>query len=146
MKRVIIAVLTIVLLGTGSAFAAALTQQAALDAARQWADAVGKADAAGLETLLADDYVHVHATALVEDKRRFIDALKSGTRKYDPIVLEETGARTHGDTALVGARFKLRAFTQGRTIEGVNRVTLVFVSTPGGIKAVSFQATPIPNP
>lgn len=146
MKQVVCGVLMIVLLGAGPVLAAALTPQAALNAARQWADAVGKADAASLEALLADGYVHIHATALVEDKRRFIDALKSGTRKYDPIVLEETNARIYGDTALVGARFKLKAFTQGRTIEGVNRVTLVFVSMPDGLKAVSFQATPIPNP
>ncbi len=146
MKRVIYSVLAIVLIGAGSAFAAELTPQAALDAARQWADAVGRADAAALETLVADDYVHIHATALVEDKRRFIDALKSGARKYDPIVLEDAGARTYGNTALVGGRFNLKAFTQGRTIEGVNRITLVFVSTPDGLKAVSFQATPIPKP
>lgn len=145
MNRVAISALMVVLLGAGSAAAAALTPQAALDAARQWADAVVKADAAGLEILLADDYVHTHATALVEDKRQFIDALKSGSRKYDPIVLEEAGARIYGNTALVGARFKLKAFTQGRTIEGVNRITLVFVSTSDGLRAVSFQATPIPT-
>ena len=122
----------------------AWTEPAALIAAKQWADAAGKPDVVELEKILAEDYVHIHATALVENKRQFIDALKTGTRKYDPIVLEETKVRIYGTTAIVNARFRLKAFSGGRTIEGVNRITLVIVQSSRDFQVASFQATPIP--
>lgn len=120
------------------------TEAAAMNSAKQWADASGKPDVIELEKILADDYVHIHATALVENKRQFIDALKTGARRYDPIILEETKVRIYRATAIVNARFNLKAFSGGRTIEGVNRITLVLVYRPQGFQVASFQATPIP--
>jgi len=120
------------------------TEAAALNSARQWADAISKPDVVTLEKILAPDYVHIHATGLVENKLQFIDALRTGTRQYDPIVLEETKVRIHGMTAIVNARFNLKAISSGRTIEGVTRVTLVLVYASQGFQAVSFQATPVP--
>jgi hypothetical protein len=120
------------------------TETAALNSAKEWADATSKPDAAALEKILAMEYIHVHATGLVENKQQFIDALKTGARKYDPIILEETNVRIFGATAIVNARFNLKAVSGDRTIEGVNRITLVFVYSSHGVQAVSFQATPIP--
>jgi ketosteroid isomerase-like protein len=119
------------------------TEAAAMNSAKQWADAAGKPDVIELEKILTEDYVHIHATALVENKQQFIDALKTGTRKYDPIILEDAKVRIHGATAIVTARFNLKAISGGRTIEGANRITLVLVYTTGSHVA-SFQATPIP--
>ncbi len=120
------------------------TEAAALNSAKEWADAASKPDVAALEKILAMEYIHIHATGLVENKQQFIDALNTGARKYDPIILEETKARIFGSTAIVNARFNLKAISGGRTIEGVNRITLVLVYTSQGFQAVSFQATPIP--
>ena len=120
------------------------TEAAAMNTAIQWAAATSKPDVIELEKILTEDYVHIHATALVENKRQFIDALKTGTRKYDPIILEETKVRISGATALVNGRFNLKAITGGRTIEGVNRFTLVLEYTGQGSRVASFQATAIP--
>jgi ketosteroid isomerase-like protein len=119
------------------------TEAAAMNTAKRWADATSKPDVIELEKILTEDYVHIHATALVENRQQFIDALKAGTRKYDPIILEDAKVRIHGATAIVTARFNLKEISGGRTIEGVNRITLVLVYTTSSHVA-SFQATPIP--
>ena len=126
--------------------ALAWDESEALRGAQHWALLVGQADIAGLEKFLHDQYRHIHATALVESKGQFIEALKSGTRKYDPIQIEESDVRVFGDSAMVTGKFNLKAFSRGKVIEGVNRFGLLLVKTPRGLQAVSFQATPVPQP
>ncbi len=117
----------------------------ALNTSTLWAFLVSRADIAGLEGLLSDKYLHIHATALVESKTQFIEALRTGTRKYDPIKIEEASSRLFGNCAIVTGKFNLKAFSRGRTVEGVNRFSLVIVKIPAGIQVVSFQATGIPQ-
>lgn len=124
----------------------ALDSAIALNSAEQWASAVGQADIPRLNDLLHTDYLHVHATALVETKAKFIDALHSGARKYDPIKIEDANVRVFGDCAVISGRFVLRATTRERVIEGVNRFSLLVVNTPNGLRVATFHATPIPQP
>jgi hypothetical protein len=118
----------------------------ALATAQQWAALASQADAEGLEGLLTANYLHIHATALVETKAQFLDAFRSGARRYDPIVIEEEGVRTWGGCAVVTGKFNLKAVSRGRTIEGVNRFSMVIVLGPSGARVASFQATGIPQP
>jgi hypothetical protein len=117
----------------------------ALTAAKKWASVVGQANISGLEELLHKDYLHIHSTALVETKVKFIEALTTGARKYDPITIEDANVRVFGDSAVVTGKFSLRAMSRGRVIEGVNRFSLVVVKTPRGMQAASFHATSIPQ-
>lgn len=124
----------------------ALSNSAALNVAERWATVVGQADIAGLNELLHADYVHVHATALVESKAKFIEALQTGARKYDPIKIEDSNVRVFGDSAVISGKFVLRATTRDRVIEGVNRFLLLVINTPTGLQVATFQATAIPQP
>jgi len=123
----------------------ALSKSEVLDTAERWASVVGQADIAGLNELLHTDYIHVHATALVESKAKFIEALQIGARKYDPIKIEESNVRIFGDSAVVTGKFVLKATTRDRVIEGINRFALFVVSTPNGLRIANFQATAIPQ-
>jgi hypothetical protein len=117
----------------------------ALNLAQQWALLVGQANVPDLEKLLDDKYLHIHGTALVESKAKFLEAFKTGARKYDPISLEEVEVRVFGNSAIVTGKFNLKAYVRDKTIEGVNRFGLVMVKGEGGQKIVSFQATAIPQ-
>jgi ketosteroid isomerase-like protein len=123
-----------------------LSNSEALITAERWATVVGQADIAELIKLLHTDYVHVHATALVESKAKFIEALQTGARKYDPIKIEDSNVRVFGDSAVVSGKFVLKATTRDRVIEGVNRFVLLVVNTPNGLQVATFQATAIPQP
>jgi hypothetical protein len=122
-----------------------LSDVEALNTANLWASLVSKADIPGLEGLLNDRYIHIHATALVESKTQFIEALKTGARKYDPIKIEEASSRLFGNFAIVIGKYNLKAYSRGRTVEGINRVSLLVVKTPVGLQVVSCQGTVIPK-
>jgi ketosteroid isomerase-like protein len=121
-----------------------LSESEALGTVEKWASVVGQADLAGLAELLHNDYMHVHATALVESKSKFIEALQTGARKYDPIKIEDATVRVFGDSAIVTGKFALKATTRDRVIEGVNRFSLTVVRTPKGLQVAHFQATAMP--
>ena len=121
-----------------------LEESEALNEASKWAELAGQANVAELEKLLSDKYVHIHATALVETKTQFLDAFRNGTRKYDPIKFEDLNCRGFGDFAIVTGKFRLKAHSRGKIIEGNNRFALVIAKTKKGTEVVSFQATAIP--
>ena len=113
---------------------------------KKWSEAMGSADVKTLQSLLDDKYIHIHGTSLVESKSQFLEAFSNGSRKYDPITIEDQKIRIFNQAALVNGHFKLKAYTKDRTLEGVNRFTLAMITTPQGIKVISFQATAIPQP
>jgi len=123
----------------------AVKESDVLNTAANWAELVSQANVAELEKLLDATYIHIHATAMVESKTQFLDAFRKGTRKYDPIKLEDLTVQTFGSFAIVRGKFNLKAFTRGKTIEGVNRFCLIIARSQKGYEVVSFQATPIPK-
>jgi len=111
--------------------------------AQQWASCVGQGQADELSKILDDSYQHTHGTGLVEKKEEFLGALRSGSRRYEPIQLEEVKTRLFGECAVVTGKFALKVSIKGKMMEGVNRFSFVVVQTPQGPKIVSFQATAI---
>lgn len=128
-----------------TAVTAIFSESEALNMAQEWATLVGQANVVELEKLLNDKYVHIHATALVESKAQFLEAFKNGSRRYDPIKLEEVNVRIFGSSAVVTGKFNLKAFVREKTLEGINRFGLILVKTSSGQQVASFQATPIPQ-
>ena len=112
--------------------------------ARLWADAVGQNKPELLDSYLDDQYVHIHGTGLVETKSQFLEALRTGARKYGPIQLEELRVRTFAGFALVTGKFSLRVEARGKVIEGVNRFCMTLVRRPAGWAFLQFQATALP--
>lgn len=124
--------------------APAMSVSVATDAANKWASVLSRPDVAVLNDLLHDDYMHIHATAMVESKAQVVEALSTGARKYDPFKIEDAKVRIFGDTAIVTGKFNLKATMRDKVIERVNRFGMVVVNTPQGVKVASFQATSIP--
>ncbi|MBI4962603.1 MAG: nuclear transport factor 2 family protein [Desulfomonile tiedjei] len=120
------------------------TTQDIIQLEQKWASAVSGHDVATLEKLLADNLTHIHATGRVETKAQFIDAIRSGDRKYAPIVPEDLNVRIFGDTAIVTGKFDLKVVSKGKEITGVNLFTHVFAKTPAGWQLVAHQATTLP--
>jgi len=127
----------------GSVKAESLSVATAESCAQQWASYVGQGQADELSKILDDSYQHTHGTGLVEKKEEFLGVLRSGSRKYEPIQLEEVKTRLFGECAVVTGKFALKVSIKGKMMEGVNRFSFVVVQTPQGPKIVSFQATAV---
>ena len=122
---------------------AEISQTAATTCVQQWATLVAQGQADELGKLLNESYQHIHGTGLVESKTAFLEALRNGTRKYEPIQLENLKFRSFQDTAILTAQFNLMATARGKKIEGLYLASFTLIQTPQGLSIVSFQATPI---
>lgn len=111
--------------------------------AKQWAEGVGSNQVEALEAVLDETYEHIHGTGLVDSRSQFLEALRNGTRKYQPVSLEDLKARSFGETALVTGTFALKVEVRGKKLEGVNRFCMTMVKRPSGWRIVQFQATAV---
>ena len=122
---------------------AEISQTAATTCAQQWATLVAQGQTDELGKLLNDSYQHIHGTGLLESKAAFLEALRNGNRKYEPIQLENLKFRSFQDTAILTAQFNLKATARGKKIEGVYLASFTLIQTAQGLSIVSFQATPL---
>jgi hypothetical protein len=145
MKKRFLAGLGLILLFCflGSVEAESLSAATAEGCAQQWASCVGQGQADELAKILDDSYQHIHGTGLVENREEFLEALRSGARKYESIQLEDVKTRLFGECAVVTGKFTLKVSIKGKLMEGVNRFSFVVVQTRQGPKIVTFQATAI---
>ena len=140
--RPILPTLGLVLILVTSA-SAEISQTAATTCVEQWATLVAQAQADELGKLLNDSYQHIHGTGLLESKTAFLEALRNGNRKYEPIQLENLKFRSFQDTAILTAQFNLKATARGKKIEGVYLASFTLIQTAQGLSIVSFQSTPL---
>lgn len=122
---------------------AEISQTAATTCVQQWATLVAQGQADELGKLLHESYQHIHGTGLVESKTAYLEALRNGSRKYEPIQLEDLKFRSFQDAAILTAQFNLKATARGKKIEGLYLASFTLIQTPQGLSIVSFQATPI---
>jgi len=144
MKFILTLLFPVLLVGLVPAKAAEspLKETDATATAQKWATLLVSSDANSLETLLASDYVHIHGTGKVESKPQFVEALRSGARKYERCDMSNLQVIPLGNVALVHGSLDVKAVTKSRTIEGTHRFTMAIAKTDQGIKVVSYQATP----
>jgi len=116
-------------------------EAAVRQAERHWASATIKGDAAALERLLADDLTYTHSSARTETKGQFIEALNTGTMKYEAIDYDEIVVRVYGRTAVVTANPKVRLVSRGQPASFQVRILHVWVKGPGGWQMAAHQST-----
>ena len=145
MRRVVMA-LTLALTAAGAALAQAPADSVGrrileLDRLRFAADR--RADAAALDSLLADDVTYVRSSGAVDGKAEYLRALgATGQYALDSLVPADLSVRVFGEAAVVTGRLivKLRAQPAPYTI----RFTDVWARRRGRWQLVAFQATRLP--
>lgn len=110
------------------------TKELLLDLERRRCEAIGAVDIQSLREMLADGYVHVHATGKVDDCEGYLEGIRLRPRTTER---HNVSVRLHGDTAvLVGDQVNRM---QDRTSVGV--VTQVAIQREGCWFFVSMQVT-----
>jgi ketosteroid isomerase-like protein len=102
------------------------------------------ADVAALEKLLADDLVYTHSNAAVDDKKAFIEALRSGATKYRTMKRSDTRTRTYGCVAILTGRADFQTTTKGQDSAVALRFHAIWVKRPAGLQFISWQSTRLP--
>ena len=108
---------------------------------RDWADATVHADLTRLDRILADDLTYTHSSGDTDDKQQFLEALRSGKRKYESIEFHEVTVRSYGNTAVITSRAEVRVRSGDRELQLRPRFLHVYVKRRGSWRLVAHQST-----
>ena len=103
-----------------------------------------EADAAALESLLADGMVYTHSSATTDGKASYIAGVKSKKWQYRQIDRPIEDIQVHGDTAVVTGQVRIDILIDGKPKVMNSRYTDVWVKGAKGWQMVAWQSTPIP--
>lgn len=101
-------------------------------------------DLATLGTLLGDDLVYTHSSALVDSKASYVESMRSGVLKYQTIEPREMKVRVYGTVAVITAAAAVTSIFKGQTSSNQLRYTDVWVLRDGRWQMVGWQSTRIP--
>ena len=113
----------------------------AIDAS--WNDLRLKADVAGLDKLLADDWLLTHSDGRVQDKKDYLQELSSRTRSNQAIENEDVSVRHYGETAVVTGTSVQAGTSNGVPWSGRFRYTRVWILRQGSWQMVASHSSRI---
>ena len=101
-------------------------------------------DFAALERLIADDLVYIHSSALVDNKKTYIESMRTGAVKYRVMRRSDVTVRTFGCVAtLTGlGNFDVTVNDKEMTVE--IRFHAIWAKRDGKVQFISWQATRLP--
>jgi len=112
-----------------------------------WRNAILKGNLAAMDALLADDYMAITPTGILQSKEQALANLRAGTVHFNSIDLSDRKIRVYGTTAVVTSRAEVTATGQDGSISGSYRYTRVYVKDSRGVwRIVSFEASRIKEP
>ena len=130
--------------GAAEGQANAAAEQAVLKAENARFAAMLKADAAALEKLLGDELSYTHSNALVQDKKAFIDDIKTGKIKYLTVEANDQKVHVFGNTAIVTGGASVHVIQNGNDLTFKIRYTDAHINRGGAWQMVAWQSTRLP--
>lgn len=112
-----------------------------------WNAAVLHGNIAAMDGLLADDYMAITPSGILQSKEQALASLKSGTLHFKSLDIADRKIRLYGTTALVTSRAEVKATGPEGDMSGSYRYTRVYVRDSRGVwRIVSFEASKIRDP
>ena len=114
-------------------------------AAQAFDDAQLHGDRAVLECMLAPDFLLVHGSGRVGDKKEFIDGYTDPNTHLEPFeISDRLFIRPSADTAIVGGDAWVRGTDHGKPFKQHFRYSDMFAKRNGQWVVVYTQVTPLP--
>ena len=112
-----------------------------------WRNAVLHSNFTAMDGLLADDYMAITPSGILQSKEQALAALRSGAMRFSSLDLSDRKIRLYGTTALVTSRAEVRGTGSEGDMSGSYRYTRVYVRDARGVwRIVSFEASRIREP
>jgi hypothetical protein len=145
MKRFVLIALMLSCVSAVSAQMGKMEQQV-LQSEKDRFAAMVKGDRAALEKLVADDVTYTHSTALLQNKKEFIDSVLGGTIDYVSITPSEPDwkIRVNGNTAIVNGVAAVNVIDTGKDRKIKIRFTTVQTNRTGSWQLQAWQSTVMP--
>ena len=101
-------------------------------------------DFAAMERLIADDLVYIHSSSVVDNKKTYIESMRTGAVKYRVMRRSDVVVRTFGCVATLtgNGNFDVTVNDKEMTVE--LRFHAIWAKRDGKVQFISWQATRLP--
>jgi ketosteroid isomerase-like protein len=112
-----------------------------------WRNAILHGNTSAMDALLADDYMAISPTGILQSKEQALANLRAGNVHFTSLDLSDRKIRIYGTTALVTSRAEVAGKGPEGDFSGSYRYTRVYVRDARGVwRIVSFEASKIREP
>lgn len=112
-----------------------------------WRTAILRGNISAMDALLADDYMAISPTGILQSKEQTLANLRAGNVHFTSLDLSDRKIRLYGTTALVTSRAEVTGSGPEGDFSGSYRYTRVYVKDARGAwRIVSFEASRIKEP
>jgi ketosteroid isomerase-like protein len=112
-----------------------------------WRSAILHGNTSAMDALLADDYMAISPTGILQSKEQTLASLRAGNMHFTSLDLTDRKIRLYGTTALVTSRAEVSGKGPDGDLSGSYRYTRVYVKDARGAwHIVSFEASKIREP
>ena len=101
-------------------------------------------DAQTLESLLADELVYTHSSAIVDNKSQYLDSVRNGNVKYIGFKRSNVHTRFYDNIAHVHGQINIEAVVGGNHKNLNNLFQAVWVKRDGRWQLLAWASTVIP--
>ena len=98
-------------------------------------------DFLALQKLFGEDLIYTHSSALVDTKKSFIEALRSGSVKYRGMKHGDLKVRTFGSVAIITGQCNFEVSVKGEDRSLALFFHSIWAKRGGAIEFVSWQST-----
>ncbi len=114
---------------------------------KAWCNAILHQNVTAMDALLADDYMAITPSGILQSKEQALASLRTGALHLSSIELSDRKIRLYGKTALVTSRAEVSGSGPEGDVSGSYRYTRVYVMDARGVwRIVSFEANKIHDP
>lgn len=110
-----------------------------------WVGALVTGDADVLDRLMTPDFTYVHSSGTLDTREFFLDAFRSGRRKYTHYSAEGVKSRTYPGTVVTGGLTHIRLNPRGEEMKIEARFISVWVEQGGTWKMAAWHSTRLPD-
>jgi ketosteroid isomerase-like protein len=111
-----------------------------------WRSAILHGNTVAMDSLLAEDYMAITPTGILQSKEQSLANLRAGAVHFKSLELSDRKIRLYGTTALVTSRAEVTGSGPDGDFSGSYRYTRVYVKDARGAwHIVSFEASKIRN-
>jgi hypothetical protein len=102
-------------------------------------------DFTALENLLADDLIYIHSSAVVDNKKSYIDSMRDGSVRYLTMKRSEVQVRTFGCLAVMTGIGQFDVQIKDKLLNVELRFHSLWIRREGKLQFVSWQSTRLPQ-
>jgi hypothetical protein len=102
-------------------------------------------DYTALERLLGDDLIYIHSSAVIDNKKVYIDSMRDGSVRYLAMKRSDVQVRTFGCLAVMTGVGQFDVQIKDKLLNVELRFHSLWISREGRLQFVSWQSTRLPQ-